>query len=126
MQATEIVKTRLSFLHQENKLISHSLPADWKDDAEKVADSSRIRSGISITLARNHFDVSDMAGYQKPKPRTFLPQPNKRKTEDKEEPKDVRPDSKKKRRSGKTVNLRPRFSSSELREETKEKPRKRS
>jgi len=128
LQATEIIKTRLSFLHQDNKLLSHTLPPDSKEDVEKPTDASRIRSGISITLARNQFDVSDMVGYQKPKPRTFLPQPNKKRIEVREEPKDVRPDStEKKRRSGKTVNNRPRFSSAELRgEDTKSKPRKRS
>lgn len=89
---------------------------DSKNDADKDNDASRIRSGISVTLARNQFDVSDMAGYQKPKPRTFLPQPNKKRMEEREDVKDVRPDSKKKRRSGKTVNPRPRFSSSEMRE----------
>jgi hypothetical protein len=67
------MKTRLSFLHQENKLISHTLPSGVKDESGKEFETSRVRSGISITLARNQFEVSDMAGYQKPKPRTFLP-----------------------------------------------------
>jgi hypothetical protein len=51
LQATEIIKTRLSFLHQENKLISHTMPA--REVKEGVSDSSRIRSGISITLSKN-------------------------------------------------------------------------
>lgn len=64
LQACEIIKTRLSFLHQENKLISHTMPAK-----EGVSENSRIRSGISITLSKNQFDSVDPVGYQKPKPR---------------------------------------------------------
>lgn len=72
LQATEIIKTRLSFLHQLNKLISHSMSYDAKeddDDNEKAPQAPRIRSGISITLSRNQLELEDLAGYQKPKPR---------------------------------------------------------
>ena len=71
LQATEIIKTRLSFLHQLNKLISHTISSDADEDSEKAAQGPRVRSGISITLSRNQMDLKDddLTGYQKPKPR---------------------------------------------------------
>lgn len=72
--AAEIIKTRLPFLHQENKLISftgkvqHSTK-DEESGEEKVVERANVRSGIQVTLSRNQFEVSDPAGYQKPKPR---------------------------------------------------------
>jgi hypothetical protein len=71
LQATEIIKTRLSFLHQENKLISHSIVSK-EGTSEKPGETSRIRSGISITLSRDMFESVNPVGYQKPKPRQFL------------------------------------------------------
>lgn len=46
-----------------------------------------MRTGISITLSRNQLEVSDPAGYQKPKPRQFMqPMPRyKPQAEEKEE-----------------------------------------
>ena len=72
LQAAEIIKTRLPFLHQENKLQSYL--ATHKVEAKDQPSSERkiIRTGIAISLSRNRFDVEDQAGYQKPKPRQFV------------------------------------------------------
>lgn len=100
LQACEIIKTRLSFLHQENKLISHHVQND--DQSQP-----RIRSGISISLCRNHFEVTDEAGYQKPKPRTFLQPPMQKKKAIEEEdlrktkPKKEEPEDRKKQKAKK-------------------------
>jgi len=77
LQATEIIKTRIPFLHQENRLISYTTviqtkndKADENDKEEKEGkETTRISSGISVTLSRNPFEVTDQAGYQRPKPR---------------------------------------------------------
>lgn len=77
LQATEIIKTRIPFLHQENRLISYTTVIQTKkekadeDDIKEMEgrDTTRISSGISITLSRNLFDITDQAGYQRPKPR---------------------------------------------------------
>lgn len=106
LQATEIIKTRLSFLHQENKLISHTMPVK-----EGASDTPRIRSGISITLSKNQFDSVDLVGYQKPKPRQFLQPPPAQKR-----PKDhsVEPEEDlKKPQSQRSKTIRPRRSSLE-------------
>lgn len=67
----------------------------------------------------------DLTGYQKPKPRQFLqPPPGQRKKA--EEREELEPAHLKKKRNGKTVAARPRFSSSEMKEEANLKPRKRS
>ena len=73
LQATEIIKTRHPFLHQENALLSfqatHKLAGeDGKPDRER----NIIRTGISITLCRNAFEIQVPANYQKPKPRQFV------------------------------------------------------
>jgi len=64
LQAAEIIKTRLPFLHQENKLQSY-LATHKVDGAKDQAPSERkiIRTGIAISLSRNLFDVEDQAGY---------------------------------------------------------------
>ena len=76
----------MPFLYQENKFISWEQPKDedttekdedddnGSDDAEetKKRSGTKIRTGISITLSKIKFEVTDMAGYQKPKPRQFL------------------------------------------------------
>lgn len=72
--AAEIIKTRLPFLHQENKLITFTGKSEVKskdDDTgeDKVVEKTNVRSGIQVTLSRNQFEVTDPAGYQKPKPR---------------------------------------------------------
>lgn len=85
LQSCEIIKTRVPFLYQENKFISWEVPAkDAKadegeleedlDEAKegKIRGGKRIRTGISITLSKIQFEVTNMAGYQKPKPRQFL------------------------------------------------------
>ena len=79
LQATEIIKTRVPFLHQENRLISYTTAISTKpkeateetteDNAEESKEIERISSGISITLSRIQFEVQDLAGYQRPKPR---------------------------------------------------------
>ena len=71
------------------------MPSDSKEDNEKASLVPRVRSGISITLSRNQMDLSDLAGYQKPKPRQFLQPPpgQKKKTEEREERDNLRPDS---------------------------------
>jgi len=73
LQAAEIIKTRLPFLHQENKLLSyqathHIEGTDGKPGRERHV----IRTGIAIALSRNAFEVQDLACYQKPKPRQFV------------------------------------------------------
>jgi hypothetical protein len=70
LQAAEIIKTRLPFLHQENKLQSYL--AIHKVDGVKDQPSTErkiIRTGIAISLSKNLFEIEDPAGYQKPKPR---------------------------------------------------------
>ena len=72
--AAEIIKTRLPFLHQENKLITYTGKTEVKtkdEDTgeEKVVEKTNIRSGIQVTLSRNQFEIAEPAGYQKPKPR---------------------------------------------------------
>lgn len=103
LQAAEIIKTRVPFLYQENKLISFEVPQKESDGAgeeatnDADAESSkkepakkRVRTGISIKLSKVQFQVSDPAGYQKPKPRQFLqPQPQKPKVVVKEVIKEV-------------------------------------
>ena len=120
LQATEIIKTRVPFLHQENRLISYTTAISTKpkeatetteDNAEESKEIERISSGISITLSRIQFEVQDLAGYQRPKPRQFMqpipksrPHPEER-AHSEEPPKDLR---KKKSRGGgnKKKNLR--------------------
>ena len=83
LQACEIIKTRVPFLYQENKFISWEVPRKEKDEEPaddedappeeaKSRGGKRIRTGISITLSKIQFEVTDTAGYQKPKPRQFL------------------------------------------------------
>lgn len=74
LTAAEIVKTRLPFLHQENKLITYTGKTEVKtkdEDTgeEKVVEKTSLRSGIQVTLSRNPFEIAEPAGYQKPKPR---------------------------------------------------------
>lgn len=114
LQATEIIKTRVPFLHQENRLISYTTAIPTKPKEETTEDNAeeeikegkeieRISSGISITLSRIQFEVQDLAGYQRPKPRQFMqpipksrPHPDER-AHSEEAPKDLR---KKKSRGG--------------------------
>ena len=68
LQATEIIKTRLPFLHQENKLISFTNEIEIKskdneNGEEKIDKKVRVRTGIQVTLSRNQFEVQDYAGY---------------------------------------------------------------
>ena len=85
LQSCEIIKTRVPFLYQENKFISWEVPlkekeGDKEEEAEEPAPTeesfrrtgSKIRTGISITLSRKQFEITNPAGYQKPKPRQFL------------------------------------------------------
>lgn len=71
LQACEIIKTRLPFLHQENKLQSY-LATHKVEVKDTTTERKIIRTGIAITLCRNAFEVEDPAGYQKPKPRQFV------------------------------------------------------
>ena len=62
LQATEIIKTRLPFLHQENKLISFTNEIEIKskdneNGEEKIDKKVRVRTGIQVTLSRNQFEV---------------------------------------------------------------------
>ena len=86
-----------------------------KEQKEGDTESSRIRSGISITLSKDQFESVDPVGYQKPKPRQFLqPPPNQRqsKREASAEPVD---DLRKRRNSpkdkGRAKTIRPRRTS---------------
>lgn len=70
LSSVEILKTRVAFLHQENKLLSDTITRDDSDDPSK---SKEIQlSGIQVTLSKLPFEVSDAVGYQKPKPRQFV------------------------------------------------------
>lgn len=96
LQACEIIKTRVPFLYQENKFISWEVPSKEKDEAttevaeeNKKDQNKRIRTGLSITLSKVKFEVTNAAGYQKPKPRQFLqPLPQKAKPVQKVESED--------------------------------------
>lgn len=67
LQATEIIKTRLPFLYQENQFIQFNGTKEVKSkDAngeEKVNERKINRSGISICLSRNEFDITFEAGF---------------------------------------------------------------
>ena len=96
LQACEIIKTRVPFLYQENKLISWEVPSTEKEESapeandENKKDSKRIRTGLSITLSKVKFEITNVAGYQKPKPRQFLqPLPQKTKTVKKDDSDEV-------------------------------------
>ena len=68
-------------MHQANKFISFKV----EGSGDKAGESTRVRSGIAITLSRNPLPDVDPVGYQKPKPRQFLqPPPSKPKKEEKE------------------------------------------
>jgi len=69
LQATEIIKTRLPFLHQENKLQSYMATHKVEGKDQPPTEKKIIRTGIAISLCRNLFEVEDPSGYQKPKPR---------------------------------------------------------
>jgi hypothetical protein len=80
LEAVEIIKTRNPFLHQMTKIISWTKPAE---EGQKARSST----GLSVTLSRILFEVSDKAGYQKPKPRQFVqPHPRKKLEEKVAEP----------------------------------------
>jgi hypothetical protein len=85
LQCAEIIKTRMPFLHQENKMLSQSKEVILKarDENEEDATITRIYSGLSIILSRNEFKVECQAGYQRPKPRQFVSQPSRGKYEGK-------------------------------------------
>jgi hypothetical protein len=67
IEATEIMKTRAPFLHQETKLIQSTKTTENKstnaEGNEEVSKVTKTYSGISITLSRNAFEISDLAGY---------------------------------------------------------------
>ena len=63
LQATEIIKTRAPFLHQENKMISSVKQVTFKNKEGEEVTKDRTYSGISITLSRSKFEVTDMACY---------------------------------------------------------------
>lgn len=77
LKATELIKTRLPFLHQHNEFIEELISLKSKEGEDKVAEKGRFKSGIKITLSRQPFDLPDKVGYQKPKPRIFM-QPDRR------------------------------------------------
>jgi len=52
LQATEIIKTRTPFLHQETRIINWTKPPE---EGQKARDST----GISVTLSRTLFKVTD-------------------------------------------------------------------
>jgi hypothetical protein len=72
LQAAEIIKTRLPFLHQENKLQSYLATHKVESKDQPAQERKIIRTGIAISLSRNYFEFEDKAGYQKPKPRQFV------------------------------------------------------
>ena len=90
LQSCEIIKTRVPFLYQENKFITWEVPPSSKIDEEQESDEKddkdskvRIRTGISITLSKISFEITNEAGYQKPKPRQFLqPLPQRHRASD--------------------------------------------
>jgi len=69
MRVVEIIKSRFQYLYQENKLLSSKIE---KEDGEIEV------SGLSVTLSNNEFEVSDIVGYQKPKPRQFIQLPRRK------------------------------------------------
>lgn len=70
LQATEILKSRVPFLFQETKILTKSFTgADKRADGEE---KEFIRTGLSVTLSKNQFEIESKVGYQKPKPRQFV------------------------------------------------------
>jgi len=103
LQATEIIKTRTPFLHQENKLISSEkeITIKSKKDDEPDQTTMRMFSGISVILSRNPLEGADPACYQKPKPRQFVQPAPRQKVEDRESEPAPRDDKKKRPRKPK-------------------------
>lgn len=104
LQATEIIKTRTPFLHQENKMISteKEITIKSRKDSEPDHTTMRIFSGIQIVLSRNPLKDADLAGYQKPKPRQFVqPPPRQQKAEVIEHHKPAKDEKKKRQRTKK-------------------------
>lgn len=73
LKIVEIIKTRITFLHQYSEFIEEEMVVrkGSSEDEEEPA-KRKFRAGIKITLSRVPFDVPDQIGYQKPKPRIFL------------------------------------------------------
>lgn len=102
LHATEILKTRIQFLHQETKFISQTKEFAAKGGEESQT-KERIFSGLSVTLSKNRFKVTDQAGYQKPKPRQFVqPRPRQKAEEKKPEPPQEKQEDLKKPKEGKS------------------------
>ena len=97
LQATEIIKTRTPFLHQENKLITSEKEITFKSKRDDEPDhvTMRMFSGISVTLSRNPLVGVDPICYQKPKPRQFIQPPPRQKAEV-QEPEQVKDDKNRK------------------------------
>lgn len=94
LQATEILKTRIPFLYQENTLITHIKEVPNKKKEEENETFEKVFSGLSVILSREKFEVSDLVGYQKPKPRQFV-QPQLRQKVEEKEPEPPKEESKK-------------------------------
>ena len=67
LNSVEIAKSRYPFLHQENKLISLDVSRDVtsKDEEGKEVTTKKEfkRSGLSVTISRLKFEVTDDVGY---------------------------------------------------------------
>jgi len=62
LHSTEILKTRVPFLYQETKFISQEKEYPVKGGEENET-RNKIFSGLSVTLSKNSFEVSDQVGY---------------------------------------------------------------
>lgn len=58
LHATEILKTRIPFLHQETRFISQTKEYPVKGNEESET-KERTFSGLSVTLSKNSFEVQD-------------------------------------------------------------------
>lgn len=75
LKIVEIIKTRITFLHQYSEFINEEMPVrkgSSEEGEEEEQAKRKFRAGIKVTLSRVPFDVPDQIGYQKPKPRIFL------------------------------------------------------
>ena len=63
----------MPFLYQENKFITstYDIPAQ-PEEGEGAKPKTISRSGLSVTVSRIEFPVTEKTGFQKPKPRQYM------------------------------------------------------
>ena len=95
LEAAEVAKTRLQFLHQENSFIfdtrevhQRQRPGGEESKEGEAATETRDFAGLRIVLSKVPFDLTHPTGYQRPKPRQFVTGQNQRPRPQEKEPKE--------------------------------------